>query len=292
MQIVIHLGAHCTDDDQLLKSLIANQGRLMEAGIAVPGPGRYRPLLREALAKLRGAPATPEMAEAILRHVIGTAQADTLVLGSDGFVCAPRFVLGQRRLYPMIGDRLQALMGLFPGHPVRFCLGLRNPATFIPALHTAMEAEIGFDRLVAPIELKALRWSETLATMRRAAPEADILTWCNEDVPLIWPEVLQAVTGHGPDTVLEGTETILEPLLKPGGMARLQAYLAERPGLSPEARRKIFAVFLDKFGDPAALEDSFDLPGWTEAVVWELTRGYELDLERIADIPDIDFLRP
>jgi hypothetical protein len=213
------------------------------------------------------------------------------VLGSDGFVCAPRFVMGQRRIYPMIGDRMQALAGLFPGKPIRFSIGLRNPATFIPALHGIMEAEIGFDRLIAPIELKAMRWSETLTTMRRALPEAEILTWCNEDVPLIWPEVLQKVTGHDDALVLDGTETIVEPLLKPGGMARLAAYLAERPGLAPEARRKIFAVFLDKFGDPNALEDSFDLPGWTEAVVWELSRGYELDMERIVAIPDVGFLR-
>lgn len=135
-------------------------------------------------------------------------------------------------------------------------------------------------------------WLPVISTARISKVSSSIPRWIlRQTRRLGWPEVLQKVTGHDDALVLDGTETIVEPLLKPGGMARLAAYLAERPGLAPEARRKIFAVFLDKFGDPNALEDSFDLPGWTEAVVWELSRGYELDMERIAAIPDVGFLR-
>lgn len=291
MQIVIHLGAHCTDEDRLLEALFANQKPLYSMGIAVPGPARYRPLLREALAKLRGEAATPDMSNALIRHILGNAKPHTLILASDGFVCAPRFVLGQRRIYPMIGDRVKALSGLFPEHEVRFSIGMRNPATLIPALHDAMEAEIGFDRLTAPLDLMALRWSETLQTMRKAVPEARITTWCNEDSPLLWPEILRAVSDHPAKLHLTGTLKILEPLLKPGGIDRLSAYLQERPGLDPPARRKIIGIFLEKFGDPAALEESYDLPGWSESVIWELTRAYEMDMERIADIPQVHLLR-
>lgn len=291
MQIVIHLGAHCTDEDALLKSLIANQKTLYHAGIAVPGPARYRPLLREALAKLRGAPANPETAQAMLRHILGQARPHTLVLGSDALICAPRFVLGQRRIYPMIGDRLQALRGLFPENRVHFSMAIRNPATFIPALHHEMEAEISFERLIAPVDLKELRWSETVHTMRRAAPDSRITIWCNEDSPLLWPEILRAVTEHPAKLHLNDTERVLAPLLRPGGLERLQAYLAERPGISAEARRKILTLFLEKLGNPVALEEEFDLPGWSEAMIWELTRSYELDLEHIAAVPNIQFLR-
>lgn len=292
MQIALHLGAHCTDEDRLLKALIGNQAALASASIAVPGPGRYRPLLREALAKLRGAQANPEMADAIRKHIIGDATPGRVVLGSDGFICAPRFVLGQRRIYPMIGDRVRALQGLFPGMPMQFSMGLRNPATLIPALHRAMEVEIGFERLTAPIEMAALKWSETLRTMQTALPDAEIVVWANEDVPMIWPSILQAVSGHPASLELDGVEDVLDDVLRPGGLDRLKAYLAERPGLDRQARQKITAVFLDKFGDENALEEQFDLPGWTEAVVWELTRAYELDLEVISQMPGIRLIRP
>ena len=55
MEIAFHLGAHCTDENQLLRSLLDDKGRLADQGICVPGPGRYRdvivnsPLTKSAL---------------------------------------------------------------------------------------------------------------------------------------------------------------------------------------------------------------------------------------------------
>ena len=114
MQIAFHLGAQCTDEDRLIKALRKNRRLLARSGIAIPGPRRYRPLLREALAKLRGAEASPEMADTICNHVLGESSATRLFLALDGFLCAPRFVLGPRRIYPQIGERIKAIQGLFP----------------------------------------------------------------------------------------------------------------------------------------------------------------------------------
>ena len=36
MRIVYHLGAHCTDEDRLVRCLLKNRAVLAEAGIAVP----------------------------------------------------------------------------------------------------------------------------------------------------------------------------------------------------------------------------------------------------------------
>ncbi len=41
MQIALHIGAHCTDEDRLLKCLLMNKEILSDVGTAVPGPGRY-----------------------------------------------------------------------------------------------------------------------------------------------------------------------------------------------------------------------------------------------------------
>ncbi len=38
MEIVYHLGAHCTDEDRLLRCLLKNRGILAQQGIIVPGP--------------------------------------------------------------------------------------------------------------------------------------------------------------------------------------------------------------------------------------------------------------
>ena len=55
MQVVFHIGAHCTDEDRLLKSLLKNRDTLQQHGVIVPGPSRYRRLIRQTLKSLDGA---------------------------------------------------------------------------------------------------------------------------------------------------------------------------------------------------------------------------------------------
>jgi hypothetical protein len=291
MQIAFHLGAHCTDEDRLLKALLKNKHALARSGIAVPAPKRYRPLLREALAKLRGADATPEMVDTFRKQILGGASATRLFLSLDGFLCAPRFAIGPRRIYPQIGDRINAMQGLFPDQETQFSIGVRNPATFIPALHNVMSTDISFERLIAPVDLKALRWSETIAMVQKAAPHSKVIVWANEDTPFIWPDILKDVSGHPSEITLSGTEELLKGVIKPAGMQRLRAYFEERPNLDRAGRQKITDIFLDKFADPKAFEEKFELPGWTDATIWELTRAYELDLDRIAKMPGVHMIR-
>ena len=42
MRIVYHLGAHCTDDERLMRCLLKNRDVLSAQGIVVPGPSKYR----------------------------------------------------------------------------------------------------------------------------------------------------------------------------------------------------------------------------------------------------------
>ena len=58
MRIVYHLGAHFTDDERLLRCLLKNRDVLAQHDIVVPGPNRYRRLLRETATKLKGKAAT------------------------------------------------------------------------------------------------------------------------------------------------------------------------------------------------------------------------------------------
>ena len=60
MHISFHLGAHYTDEDQLIRSLLKNGGAMTQEGIALPGPGRYRGLMADVLVKLDGARADAE----------------------------------------------------------------------------------------------------------------------------------------------------------------------------------------------------------------------------------------
>ena len=49
MHIVLHAGVHATDEDRLIKCLLKNTESFAALDVAVPGPSRYRRLLRDAL---------------------------------------------------------------------------------------------------------------------------------------------------------------------------------------------------------------------------------------------------
>ena len=66
MQVVFHLGAPCTDDDRLIKSLLKNREALAKDGVAVPTPALYREVIKDTLRALDGAPAPAEMSRTIL----------------------------------------------------------------------------------------------------------------------------------------------------------------------------------------------------------------------------------
>ena len=70
MRIVYHLGAHFTDEERLLKCLLKNREVLSAHGIVVPGPKRYRNLLRDTAIQLKGNAASRDTQALILDKIM------------------------------------------------------------------------------------------------------------------------------------------------------------------------------------------------------------------------------
>ncbi|TCO68780.1 hypothetical protein [Rhodovulum euryhalinum] len=291
MELVYHIGAHCTDEDGLLKCLFKNCDALSRQGILVPDPSRYRPILRDMLVSLRGQPATADMQQVILDATTDGAEARRLILVNQSFLCLPKKALGQNMLYPMAGDKAHWLAQLFPDDPCAFFLGIRNPATFIPALFVKSR-ESDFAAFLAGVDPGALTWSDMVRRIRAANPRARLTVWCNEDTPLIWPELLARLSDHGESTPLRGTDDLLDAIMQPAGLTRLRAYLDENPPTNEAQRRRIVAAFLDKYALPDAIDEEIDAPGWTEDLVEHLTERYEADLTAIQAIEGVDVITP
>ena len=131
MRIVYHLGAHFTDDERLLRCLLKNRDVLAQHDIVVPGPNRYRRLLRETATKLKGKAATVDEQALILEQIMEEDRADRLILSWESFLSLPNYVLNER-LYPAAGDRARAFCQIFPQIEAEFHLAIRNPASFLP----------------------------------------------------------------------------------------------------------------------------------------------------------------
>lgn len=291
MQVVFHLGAHSTDEERLIRGLLRARDDLTPRGIIVPGPGRYRPVLRETLVKLRGQPASREVQEVILDAVMDEDRADRLIFGHEFFLCIPHKVVSDGGFYPMAGRKAAALASIFPEAGTEFFLALRDPATLIPALLSRVDG-LGYDGFMGGVDPRALRWGPVVRQIREAAPDCPLTVWCNEDTPLIWPEVLRAVAGVGAEVPLEADTDVLATIMTEDGMNRLAAYLAGHPPATVALRRKIVSAFLDKFARPEELEMEVALPGWTDALVAEISAGYDADVAEIAAMPGVRFLSP
>ena len=290
MRIVYHLGAHCTDEDRLVRCLLKNRALLAEQGIMVPAPTRYRKLLRSTATQLRGTAASEETEALILDQIMDESSADRLILSWTSFLSFPAYALSGG-LYAQGGERLRAITQIFPDIEAEFYLGIRNPATFLPDLRERT-IQKGYDDILTGQDPFALRWSDTVQQILDHNPGVPLTVWCDEDTPLIWPEVLAVVSGHASGTVLEDTDELLGLLLSEAGLARYHSYCREHPPQSVSHRRRIVTAFLEKFGRPDQLASEIALPGWTAEVVDDLTQAYLADVERIAQFPGVRLIEP
>lgn len=284
---MLHLGAHRTDEDRLLKVLRDERDTLAEAGIEVPAPAQARPAIRRSLQA--GSKSLLPEGGGLAEELAGSAEAKRLILSFEGFLANYVSVLGGETLYADAGERVTALRDLFPGHQVRFLMAIRNPATFVPAVFEASTAE-DFTAFLAGQTLEGLRWLPVVDRIRAACPEVPLTLWCNEDLPLIWPDVLRAATGR--QAPHAGDTAILREIMSEAGFRRLASYLRDNPPANQATWRKVVTAFLGKYADESQVEEEIALPGWTQDVIVRLTALYEQDIALLRARNDLRLILP
>lgn len=291
MQIAFHIGAHSTDDDLLLSCLRQNAGLLAQNGVLAPSADQYRTVLREAVRRLQGAQSDPAGEEAVLEAILNGMDGRRLVMSSENFICVPQVVFDDAAFYGKMEQKAAWLRNVFPSQEVSFHIGLRSPATLVPALFDRC-GKGDFPAFLNGINLDELSWFDVIRRLRFAVPDAPITAWCNEDTPLIWPEVLTEVAGMPAQTDLKGQHARLRAVLSEDGLKRYLAYLDHHPQITVAQRRWAAISFLDRFGNTEEMEEDYDLPGWTQERIEALDMVYEEDLEDIMTLPDVTVIRP
>ena len=295
MHLVFHVGAHATDDERLIRTLAANSEAMAQAEAHAPAPGVYRTALRDTLIALRGRPADAATQEALRKACLRGIETpvERLVFSYENFLALPNRVIGASGLYPAAAEKLPPLANLFPQARTEFFLGLLNPAVLIGAL-LARQNGRSYEEMMEGHAPQALRWGPVVARMAQAAQQAgaSLVVWCNEDLPLILPEVLRAMSGVAETTPLAGEMALVEDLMDPEGARRLRAYLAQHPPQTAEQRRKVVIAFMEQFARPEAMATDLPLPGWTDETVEEITALYEEDVAQIAGMASVRLITP
>lgn len=291
MRISYHLGVHGTDDERLVRGLMKDRGVLEAAGLAVPAPRLYRQILPRLARSLRGAPAGPDAQQILLDSVLEGDLPHHLIFSHENLLCFPAQAISQQGLYTNLHHRVVAYSNIFPQEDSVFFLALRNPASLIPALVTKIN-DGGYDALMGDVDPLSLRWAPAIRQVFETVPSAALTVWCDEDTPLLWPEVLRAVAGLGPEDELSADFDVLAQVMTEDGLTRLKAFFESHPPQSIAQRRRATSAFLDKYSRPDELEMSVELPGWTDDLVEQLTAIYDADCAEVAAIEGVNFLSP
>ena len=291
MEIAFHIGANCTDEDRLLKSLLKNAGGFNELGIKVPGPGKYRRLIRETIQNLNGAPPAPDTRGILLDAILDAEQPKRLVMSNANFICIPNRIFDHGIFYEQTESKVRALTQLFPIDEIDIFLGLRNPATFLPDAFAASKANT-LDAYLKGFHPTQIRWSDIVKRILHVAPNAQLTVWCNEDTPLIWAELIRDIAGVSSDTRITGGFDLLASIMSPEGMNRFLNYMQQHPPQTEQQKRRIIAAFLDKYAIDDEIEEEVDLPGMTPDMIEDLSDIYEQDVESIANMDAVHFIHP
>jgi len=290
MQIVIHAGAHVTDEDRLIGCLSENAGMLAQQGTFVPEPDTYRILLRDVLNTATQDGASPDMRDALLGAIAPDTGTERIVLSNDSFFGTHKMAV-KRMFYPAACARLEALRQIFAGDRIELFFAVRDPATFMPALLEKTNFN-SIEDIFRGYDPFSFRWSEFFERIRLQVPDIAVTAWCNEDTPLIWAEVVREMAGLDPAAPFEGEFTLLEEIMTEVGMKRFRAYLGGHPGMTEVQKRRVISAFLDKFAREDAVEEEYDLEGWTVDMINQLTDIYDEDVFAIQRIAGVNLITP
>ncbi|PYG25567.1 hypothetical protein [Pelagimonas varians] len=293
MQVIFHAGVHCTDEDRILKCLLRNSDSWRHEAVSIPGPSRYRKFLLDAVNSLSKADAANDTREIIFDAILDEDHEviDRLLLSHPSFFSVPKLMFEGGRAYRKAEGRLQTLQRIFEGDDIELFLGLRDPATFLPAAFAATP-HTDFADFMSGVDPMQLRWSDLIRRLRDQVPEIPITLWCNEDTPLIWGEIIRRMAGIELTRKITGAFDLFGQIISPEGMKRFRAFLKENPNINEAQKRRVMAAFLDKYALDDEIEEELDLPGWDSPYVDMLTELYEDDLYTLSQIPGVTVIAP
>ncbi len=291
MQIILHTGVHFTEEERLIKCIIRNREDFAKRGVGVPDPERYRKLIRDAVVAIGKTQPAPGARDVLLDAILEDDVSDRIILSLPHFFGVPRYCLRNGWLYHSAASRMATISALFPNDEVELFMGIRNPATFLPKVYEKTPVS-GFDAFFGASDPAQLRWSDTFKAIRTAAPKVSITTWCYEDAPILWPQIVREIAALEHGQRIMGGFDLLSRIMRPEGMKRFRDYLKSHPDMPEIHKRRVMMAFLDKFADESAIEEEIDMPGWTEELIDDLSEIYEEDIFEIQRIPGVTMIAP
>ncbi|MBI1495345.1 hypothetical protein [Halocynthiibacter styelae] len=238
MELVLHLGAHCSGHLGFQKFLAANTAALSQEGIATALPAQTKGGMLAGLMVAQGheTPLTDHAAHrsaGLMRlHLADLTRQDMqlLLLSEPGLLGNVALNLTSGQLYPDAAWRLARMRNTFERSVTRICLTIRSyECWWMQQLAAgmfqghALPTEAQLDRLVT----QPRRWRHLAQELRDAFPAAEILILPHEALSDQHPRMLALLTGA---ILADPVTDFTTPADIAGDLAQLVADRDEDPG--------------------------------------------------------------
>lgn len=287
MHLVLHVGAHGTDEGRIAAWLARNRSVLAAQGVLAPPPGQFVNRVSEALDLGRDAdPAQRE--EALLRGLGASGSHLRMVISAPGLLGSRDDALAADGFYRRdVARRLHALAVLFGRSRLSVLLAVRRAQQVIPPLlPDAPEAVLG------GLSDPTLPWARLGHSIRTHLPRASLVVWRHEAFAQVWPDVVRALVG--PEAALP-----MPPLfdLAAGGLGaearvRAQHYVTANPPRNARHLAEVLALFARRYG--SALPDGAPahLPVWVNARLAQMDQGFDSEWAALTALPGVRAIQP
>jgi hypothetical protein len=290
VQLVLHIGAHGTDEGLIARWLAGNATVLGAEGVCAPPPRRFLQALTQTLDRQRDTdPLARE--EALLRSLGASGARRWMAVSAPGLLGPVADVIAPEGFYKRdVARRLLGLRTLFPRCRMTVLLAVRAPSGLLPAI--LPDDPHAIDSLMPLIDGETLPWARLVAALQRHVPQARVVVWRHEDLPRVWPDILSEIVGPGRALPPAGLFEFAAQGLSAQAQLRLRRYLATtRPGTAGQLRQ-VAHVFARRFGAAVEPDASRPLPEWVWHEATRLDRGYRTEWDDIAGLPGVRVLDP
>jgi len=164
----------------------------------------------------------------LLADILGNTEADRAIFTNGNFIRVPNRIFENEVFYMLAVEKLQAFGTLFSGHDIEISICIRDPESFIPAAFGELHGR-SYDRLTAGTRAEVLQWHGLIDQIRATLPNVKITTWCNKNIPFIWPKLLCCVMWLTDEDPAEGGYDLITSALTQSGTQNLQNYFKANP---------------------------------------------------------------
>lgn len=290
MDLRLHIGVHRTATRHLRKMLALNSSLLADHGVCVPSPEHAEKAFARAVRQIKANEDIDKINADLLSSLTQDKEYRRIVMVDPNVSGTLMRPIGKEFFYPRIGTTITRIITALEGLPTRLFVSIRNPATFIPSCYCTgirTKPDVPFEAFVSEANLQGLRWSDFLHRAQMKKADVPMTVWRYEDYPLIWRDVVQAMTGVENREDLVGTTEPVNTGLSLRGAILMHTYLNEKKITAREDFNTVRTAFDQKF--PSSLGHNHDLH-WPVELTEGMSENYEDDwyyIERMENVETI-----